>query len=85
VPLVSAVRAEDARAGAGAASAITSTVGWCRDSMGPRNGALFCGACHERLTGKVAEKHLIESKHTFTVDHIAYINADKPCRFVRIA
>jgi hypothetical protein len=50
-----------------------------------RNGALFCGACHERLTGKVAEKHLIESKHTFTVDHIAYINADKPCRFVRIA
>ena len=50
-----------------------------------RNGLLVCATCHERLTGKVAEKHVIESRHTFTVDEIAYINADKPVRFVRIA
>jgi hypothetical protein len=50
-----------------------------------RNGLLVCAACHERLTGKVAEKHVITSKHTFTVDGIAYINADKPVRFQRVA
>ncbi len=50
-----------------------------------RNGVLLCAACHERITGRVAEKSVIESKHTFTVDEIAYINADKPVRFKRIA
>lgn len=49
-----------------------------------RNGALLCAACHERVTGKVAEKHVIESTHTFAVDGIAYINADKPVKFTRI-
>ena len=49
-----------------------------------RNGLLACATCHERLTGKVAEKHVIESKHTFSVDGIQYINADKPVRFTRI-
>lgn len=49
-----------------------------------RNGLLLCAADHERITGKVAEKHVIESRHTFSVDGIAYINADKPVRFARI-
>lgn len=50
-----------------------------------RNGLLLCATCHERVTGKVAEKHLIESKHTFSIEGVSYINADKPCRFVKIA
>ena len=50
-----------------------------------RNGLLVCATCHERLTGKVAEKHVIESKHTFTADDVRYINADKAVRFVRVA
>lgn len=50
-----------------------------------RNGLLLCATCHERVTGKVAEKHVIESKHTFTVEGVAYINADKRVKFTRIA
>lgn len=50
-----------------------------------RNGLLLCATCHERITGKVAEKHVVTSKHTFAVDGIAYINADKAVRFQRIA
>lgn len=50
-----------------------------------RNGVLVCASCHERLTGKVAEKHKIESMHTFAADGIRYVNADKPIRFVRVA
>lgn len=50
-----------------------------------RNGLLVCAACHERLTGKVAEKHVIVSRHTFTIDGVSYINADKPLRFQRVA
>ena len=50
-----------------------------------RNGLLLCASCHERLTGKVAEKHVIESKHTFAVEGIRYVNADKPVRFRRVA
>jgi hypothetical protein len=51
-----------------------------------RNGILLCaGPCHERLTGKVNEKFLIHSKHTFQVDGINYINADRPVRFQRVA
>ena len=50
-----------------------------------RNGMLLDAACHERLTGKVAEKFQIHSKHTFTIDGIAYINADKPVRYQRVA
>lgn len=50
-----------------------------------RNGILLCATCHERLTGKVAEKHVIESRSTFVVDDVAYINADKRVRFVRVA
>lgn len=49
-----------------------------------RNGLLLCASDHERITGKVAEKHVITSRHTFTVDEIAYLNADKPVKFVRI-
>lgn len=49
-----------------------------------RNGLLLCAADHERLTGKVNEKFLIHSKYTFSVDSIAYINADKPLHFKRI-
>jgi len=50
-----------------------------------RNGLLLCLSCHERITGKVAEKFLIHSRHTFSIDGIAYINADKPVRFQRVA
>lgn len=50
-----------------------------------RNGLLVCAACHERLTGKVAEKHVIVSRHTFTVDGMQYINGDQPVRFRRVA
>lgn len=50
-----------------------------------RNGLLLDAACHERLTGKVAEKFLIHSKHTFSVDGVQYINADKPVRYQRVA
>lgn len=51
-----------------------------------RNGILLClPPCHERLTGTVAEKHLLYSRHTFSVDGIAYLNADKPVKFKRIA
>lgn len=50
-----------------------------------RNGLQLCGSCHDRVTGKVAEKFLIHSKHTFTVDGIAYINANKSVRFQRVA
>ena len=50
-----------------------------------RNGILLCATCHERITGKVAEKHVITSRHTFTVDAVAYINADKAVRFTRLA
>jgi hypothetical protein len=50
-----------------------------------RNGITLCCACHERVTGKVNERFLIESKHTFVVDEIAYINADKKVTFRRIA
>lgn len=49
-----------------------------------RNGLLLCATCHERITGKVAEKAVIESKYTFVVDEIAYLNGDKPVRFVRV-
>lgn len=50
-----------------------------------RNLILLCAACHERLTGKVSEKFLLYSKHTFTVDGIAYINARKPVHYQRVA
>lgn len=49
-----------------------------------RNGLTMCGSCHDRVTGKVAEKFLIHSKHTFVVEGIAYINADKPVRYQRV-
>ncbi len=49
-----------------------------------RNGLLLCAADHERITGRVAEKFLIHSKHTFVVDDIAYINADRKVYFKRV-
>lgn len=49
-----------------------------------RNGAQLCGNCHDRVTGKVGERFLIYSKHTFTVDGIKYINASKPIHFKRV-
>lgn len=50
-----------------------------------RNGIQLCGTCHDRVTGKVGEKAVIESRYTYTVDEIAYINANRPVRFKRIA
>lgn len=49
-----------------------------------RNGLLLCATDHERVTGKVGERFLIHSKYTFTVDEIAYINADRPVKFQRV-
>lgn len=49
-----------------------------------RNGLQLCGTCHDRVTGKVAERFLIHSRHTFSVDGVAYINADKPVRYQRV-
>jgi len=62
------------------AGRVVQAIKWDR-----RNGLLLCASDHERITGKVAEKFLIHSKHTFSVDGIAYINADKPVRYQRIA
>lgn len=50
-----------------------------------RNGLQLCGDCHDRVTGKVNERFLIHSRHTFTVDGIKYINADKAVRYQRVA
>lgn len=50
-----------------------------------RNGLLLDAACHERVTGKVAEKHLIVASKTYTVDGVAYPNGDKKITFKRIA
>jgi hypothetical protein len=50
-----------------------------------RNGLLLCATCHERITGKVSEKFLIHSKHTYAVDGVQYINADKAVRYQRVA
>lgn len=49
-----------------------------------RNGLLLCAACHERVTGRVAEKVLMHSRHTFTVDGVRYLDADRPVHFKRI-
>lgn len=51
----------------------------------PRNLAVFCRACHEKLTGIVNEKFLIHSKHLFVVDAVSYIDASKPFRYQRVA
>jgi hypothetical protein len=50
-----------------------------------RNGLLVCAACHERLTGKVAEKFVLIPTRTFTVEGVAYANADYAVRFKRVA
>jgi hypothetical protein len=50
-----------------------------------RNGLLVCAACHERLTGKVAEKFVLIPTRTFTVEGVAYANADFAVRFKRVA
>lgn len=50
-----------------------------------RNLLLLCASCHERITGKVAERFLIHSKHLFIVDGIKYINARKPLHYQRVA
>lgn len=49
-----------------------------------RNGLLLCLSCHERVTGKVNERFVIVPKKTFTVEGIAYANADKPVTFKRV-
>lgn len=59
---------------------VVQTIRWDR-----RNGLLVCATCHERITGKVAEKHVVESKHVYTIDGVSYLNADKPVSFKRIA
>jgi len=48
------------------------------------NGLLLCRSCHERVTGKVAEKFVIIASKTYTVDGVAYPNGDKKVSFKRI-
>lgn len=50
-----------------------------------RAGLLVCQSCHERLTGTVKEKHVIIPSKTFTVDEVAYADADFPVEFKRLA
>lgn len=50
-----------------------------------KNGLQLCGACHDRVTGKVNERFLIHSKHKFTVDGVQYIDGDKQVRYQRVA
>lgn len=58
---------------------VVAAIRWDR-----RNGLLLCASDHERITGKVAEKFLIHSKHVFSVDGVQFINADKPVRYQRV-
>jgi hypothetical protein len=39
---------------------------------------------HERLTGKVAEKFVLIPTRTFTVEGVAYANADYAVRIKRV-
>lgn len=50
-----------------------------------RNLALFCRACHEKLTGKVNERFLIASNKFFSVARVQYINARKPFTYKKVA
>lgn len=58
---------------------VVAAIRWDR-----RNGILLCASDHERLTGKVAERFLLYSRHTFTIDGIQYLNADKPVFYKRV-
>lgn len=50
-----------------------------------RNGILLCLACHQRVTGKVAEKFLIVASELYVVDGIEYPNGSKDVEFKRVA
>jgi hypothetical protein len=58
---------------------VVKAIRWRRE-----NGLLLCASCHERITGKVAEKCVIVPTKTFTEDGVAYANADRAVRFKRI-
>jgi hypothetical protein len=49
-----------------------------------RNGLLTCCSCHERLTGKVNERHVLIPTKFFVVDGVSYGNADYAVRFKRV-
>ena len=50
-----------------------------------RNGCLVCNSCHERITGSVNAKLVIQGLHYFTVDNRRYLNAAFPLQFVAVA
>jgi hypothetical protein len=50
----------------------------------PRNGILVCASCHERLTGKVNEKHVLVAAKTYTLDGVQYPDASKAVQFKRV-
>jgi hypothetical protein len=57
--------------------------GWFRYE--PRCAILVCGACHEALTGKVAERWRVVGTVMFQVNRTACIDANATVTFERIA
>lgn len=51
----------------------------------PRNGMLLCKTCHERITGKVNEKHVVVASKFYTLDGVQYPDASKSVQFKRVA
>lgn len=50
-----------------------------------RAALLLCATCHERLTGKVAEKFVLVPTKFFAVEGVEYADASHPVTFKRIA
>lgn len=59
---------------------VVRAIRWLR-----KNGILLCLECHQKVTGKVAEKWKLVAKKTFVVDGVAYADADHPVTFQRAA
>lgn len=50
----------------------------------PRNGVLLCLSCHERITGKVNEKHIVVAAETYAIEGVEYPDGSKPVHFKRV-
>lgn len=50
-----------------------------------RAALLLCGSCHEKVTGKVNEKAIIEATVTFRTERGEFTDARQPVTFKRIA
>lgn len=49
-----------------------------------RNGLLVCAGCHQRITGAVNDKLVIQGDHYFTVGGQRYLDASWPVRFMEV-